>query len=123
MTKTPIAADDATSTRNTAAAPKTFALDGLVARALATRSDLAAQGVKAAASSRWPTLQLSAGYNTGFSTANALSFADQLDRRRGGSIGLSVSIPPFDTGAASLATQRAQLEQGDADPSRVTLGS
>ena len=111
-------------TVNTAAAPKAFDLDSLVTRALATRSDLAAQGtrvdaaaqgVKAAAASRWPTLQLSAGYNTGFSTANALSFADQLDQRRGGSIGLGVSIPLFDKGAASLATQRAQIEQDDAE--------
>jgi outer membrane protein len=110
-------------TVNLAAPAKTFALDSLVTRALATRSDLAAQGtrvdaasqgVKAAAASRWPTLQLSAGYNTGFSTANALSFADQLDQRRGGSIGLGVSIPLFDKGATSLATQRAQIEEDNA---------
>jgi outer membrane protein len=108
---------------NLAAPAKTFALDSLVTRALAARSDLAAQGtrvdaasqgVKAAAASRWPTLQLSAGYNTGFSTANVLSFADQLDQRRGGSIGLGVSIPLFDKGATSLATQRAQIEEDNA---------
>jgi outer membrane protein len=108
---------------NLAAPARTFALDSLVARALASRSDLAAQGtrvdaasqgVKAAAASRWPTLQLSAGYNTGFSTANALSFADQLDQRRGGSVGLGVSIPLFDKGATSLATQRAQIEEDNA---------
>ncbi len=80
--------------------------------AQAARADAAAQGVKAA--SRWPTLQLQAGYNTGFNTANALSFADQIDQRRGGSLSLGVSIPLFDRGSASVATQRAQIAEDDA---------
>lgn len=82
--------------------------------AQAARADAAAQGVKAAAASRWPTLQLQAGYNTGFNTANALSFADQIDQRRGGSLSLGVSIPLFDRGSASVATQRAQIAEDDA---------
>jgi outer membrane protein len=110
-------------TVNLAATPQTFDLDTLVTRALAARPDLTAQaarvdaatqGVKAASSSRWPTLSLTAGYSTGLSSASGLSLADQLDQRRGGSIGVGLSLPLFDKGATSLATQRAQIEQDNA---------
>jgi len=47
-------------------------------------------------------------------------FTDQLDQRRGGSIGLGISIPLFDRGATGLAEQRAQLA---ADNERLALAA
>jgi outer membrane protein len=100
-----------------------YNLDSLVARAYAQRSDIdadearlgaAEQDVNAAKASRWPTISLSAGYNTALSSASDLSVADQLNQRRGGSIGIGVSIPLFDRGSADLATQRAQIQAENA---------
>ncbi len=104
-----------------------YNLDSLVARAYATRADIdadearvgaAEQDVKAAKASRWPTISLSAGYNTALSSASELSVADQLNQRRGGSIGIGVSIPLFDRGNANLATQRAEIQ---AENARLSL--
>lgn len=100
-----------------------FNLDSLLTRALAQRSDLdaqaalvssAAQNVKAAKGARWPSLSLSAGYNSAYNSATSLGFRDQLDQRRGGSISVGFSIPLFDRGNADLAAQRAQLSEDNA---------
>lgn len=108
------------------AAPS-YDLDALVARALERRPDLAAletrgeaaeQGVRVAKASALPTVTLSAGYNTAFSSASDLGFTDQLDQRRGGSLSLGVSIPVFDRGATASATERARIE---ADNARIAL--
>jgi outer membrane protein len=108
-------------------ANRTYDLDNLVARAYAQRVDIdaeearvgaAEQDVKAAKASKWPTVSLSVGYNTAYSTASGLSIADQLNQRRGGSIGVGVSIPLFDRGSADLATQRAEIQ---AENARLTL--
>ncbi len=112
---------------NTVDVNRQYSLDSLVARAYAQRRDIdadearagaAEQDVKAAKASRWPTISLSAGYNTALSSASDLSVADQLNQRRGGSVGIGVSIPLFDRGSADLATQRAQLQ---ADNARLAL--
>ena len=107
-------------------APKSsvaYSLDSLLTRALARRSDLdaqrvlvssASQNVKAAKGSRWPSLSLSAGYNSAFNSATNLGFTDQLDQRRGGSVSLGVSIPLFDRGNTNLATQRAEIAEDNA---------
>ena len=101
----------------------TYSLDSLLTRALARRSDLdaqrvlvssASQNVKAAKGSRWPSLSLSAGYNSAFNSATNLGFTDQLDQRRGGSVSLGVSIPLFDRGNTNLATQRAEIAEDNA---------
>ena len=100
-----------------------YNLDSLVARAYAERADIdadearvgaAEQDVKAAQANRWPTISLSAGYNTALSSASDLSVADQLNQRRGGSVGIGISIPLFDRGSADLATQRAQIQAENA---------
>jgi outer membrane protein len=100
-----------------------YNLDSLVVRAYASRADIdadearvgaAEQDVKAAKASRWPTISLSAGYNTALSSASDLSVADQLNQRRGGSVGIGISIPLFDRGSADLATQRAQIQAENA---------
>jgi outer membrane protein len=113
----------AAPTVNTASSTQTFDLDALLAKAFTNRLDLTAsqarveaaqQDAKAANASRLPTVSLSAGYSSSYNTATDLGFADQLDQRRGGSVGLSVSIPLFDRGNASLATERAQLQEENA---------
>jgi outer membrane protein len=104
-----------------------YNLDSLVTRAYAQRADIdadearlgvAEQDVKAAKASKWPTISLTAGYSTALSSASDLSIANQLDQRRGGSIGIGISIPLFDRGSADLATQRAQIQ---ADNARLAL--
>jgi outer membrane protein len=100
-----------------------FNLDSLLTRALGQRSDLfaqqslvgaASQSVRAAKGGRFPSLSLSAGYNSAYNSATDLGFTDQLDSRRGGSISLGVSIPLFDRGSTSLATQRAEIAEDNA---------
>src|SRR5205085_9649101 len=91
--------------RDTAAGGTQFDLDSLLDRAFAQRPDLGAvasrveaaqQDVKAASASKWPTLSLTGGYNSGVSSATDASFLDQLNQRRGGSLGIGISIPLFD---------------------------
>jgi outer membrane protein len=107
----------------TDAASKQFVLDSLLDRAFASRVDLtadaarvdaASQGTKAAGASRLPTVSLSAGYNTTYSSATALSISDQLNQRRGGSVSVGVSIPIFDRGNASVAIQQAKIQEDNA---------
>ena len=100
-----------------------FSLDSLLTRALGQRSDLfaqqslvsaASQNVKAANGSRWPSLSLSAGYNSAYSSATPIGFTDQLNQRRGGSLAIGLSIPLFDRGTTDLAAQRAQIAEDNA---------
>lgn len=98
-------------------------LDALIAKAQASRVDLdaqearvaaAAQDVKSAKSGHLPSISLSGSYSSAYSSAAAMSMADQLDQRRGGSIGVGVSIPIFDRGATSVAEQRAKIAEENA---------
>jgi outer membrane protein len=109
-------------TVNESAATK-FNLDSLTARAYAQRADLAAisarvdasaQGVKAANAGWWPTVSLSAGYNSSYSSAQGLPFFNQFDQARGGSISIGVSIPIFDRGQTSVDAQKAKVEEDNA---------
>jgi outer membrane protein len=111
----------------TDAGPETIQLDSLLERAFAHRSDLAAeqsrvsaaaQAVKGASGAKLPTVSLSVGYSTAFSSATDLGLTEQLNQRRGGSVGIGVSFPLFDRGASSVATQQAQLQ---ADNARLAL--
>jgi outer membrane protein len=120
---------EAPSVDDSTMVPTTAALDSLIARAMARRVDLDAAearlnaadaDVRGASSSRWPTLSLSMGYNTSYSSASEFTFADQLDQRRGGSIALGVSFPLFDRASTSTATQRANIQY---DNARITLQS
>jgi len=108
---------------DTAAVNAKFNLDSLLDRAFAQRPDLGAdasrvqaaqQDVKAASASRWPTISLTGGYNSGVSSAADASFLNQLDQRRGGSIGVGISIPIFDRGATQAASERAQISEDNA---------
>ena len=114
---------------DTAATAAHFDLDSLLDRAFAQRPDLGAdatrveaaqQDVKAANASKWPTISLTGGYNSGVSSAGDASFLDQLNQRRGGSIGVGISIPIFDRGATQAATERAQIQ---ADNAKLALST
>ena len=102
---------------------KTYNLDSLVTLAYTNRADLAAQSarveaagqdVKAAAASKLPTISLTGSYSTAYNSATDLSIANQLDQRRGGGLGVGISIPIFDRGSASAAEQKAQIAQSNA---------
>ena len=114
---------------DTAAVGAKFNLDSLLDRAFAQRPDLGAdasrvdaaeQDVKAASASKWPTISLTGGYNSGVSSAADASFLDQLNQRRGGSIGIGISIPIFDRGATQAAGERAQIAEDNAKLSLAT---
>lgn len=83
--------------------------------AATTRVQASESGIKAAGASAWPSISLSAGYNSNFTSNNKSAFLDQLDARRGGSIGLSLSFPIFDRFSSRIATQRAEIQQRNAD--------
>ncbi|HSQ30567.1 MAG TPA: TolC family protein [Gemmatimonadaceae bacterium] len=115
--------DFAAPTLKAREAPPSYRLDSLIARAYGARVDLdaqesrataAAQEVKVAKASKLPTISVTGSYSSAFNSASELSMADQLDQRRGGSIGVGISIPLFDRGAASVAEQRAQIAEENA---------
>lgn len=102
---------------STRAAPA-FTLDGLLSSAFSDRADLTAaktrvdaanEALKSSSSTRWPSIGLSVGYNTAYTSLTDASFADQLNQRKGGSVGLSLSIPLFDRGSAKVASQQAAI--------------
>jgi outer membrane protein len=106
---------------------RTFALQQLTEQAIARRADVQAdesrvsaadRAVKVASASRWPSISLSAGYNTGYNSAGSIGFLDQFDQRRGGSLGLNFSLPVFDRFNASTNTQRARVQ---AENARINL--
>ena len=102
-------------------APGTFA--ELVAAAWQNRRDIVAleqrvgaaeENVDVAQAGRWPSVSLSASYGSAYTTASDFAFDEQLDQRRGGSIGLGLSVPLFDRGSASRATEQAELAEQNA---------
>jgi len=112
---------------DSAASTQQYQFDSLLVRAIAQRVDLdaeeirleaAEQQLRAARSGRMPTLSLNAGYNTAYSSATDLNFFDQLDQRRGGSVGLGVSLPILDRAGTRNATQRARIA---ADNARIAV--
>jgi outer membrane protein len=96
-----------------------FNLDSLITVALAQRVDIQSQALRVQAAERdiriaeggrLPLVTGSAGYSSGYNSGNDGGFLSQLDQRRGGSIGVGVSVPIFDRGAVSIARQRAQVQ-------------
>src|SRR5690606_22783265 len=79
------------------------------------------QGVRVAKASYWPCVSLSGSYSSNYtSTDPNTAFFDQLDSRRGGSVGLSFSIPVFDRLNTRSATERARIQVENA---RINLES
>jgi outer membrane protein len=95
-----------------------FDLDSLITIALARRADVRSQQLRVQAAEqeiaiaeggRRPTVTASGGYNVGYASTGDGGFVSQLDRRRGGSVGVGVSLPLLDRGAVSIARQRARV--------------
>ena len=87
-------------------------------QALANRPDLRAselslqaaqQGVKIANASRWPTLNVTLGYNASFNSAQEPGFLDQLDQDRGGSLQIGISVPVLNF-TNSITRERARIQ-------------
>lgn len=112
---------------DSASSAPAFALDELLSRATSARTDLravssrvdaAAEALRSAGATRWPTVALSVGLNSAYSSLTNTSVAAQLDQRRAGSVGISMSIPLFDRGAASIASQQASIQADNAKLAR-----
>lgn len=98
----------------------TLSLSEATSRALQQRADYVAaqtllqaseQGVRVAKASYWPSVSLSGSYSSNYSSTDPnTAFFDQLDSRRGGSVGLSFSIPLFDRLNTRSATERARIQ-------------
>lgn len=102
---------------------RAYRLDSLVNLAYARRPDIvaaqdrvaaAAQDTKAAAAGRLPSLSANIGYNTSGRSGGQNGFGSQFEQNRGGSVGLSGSLPIFDRGNTRLAQQRASIAEENA---------
>jgi outer membrane protein len=100
-----------------------FTLDGLLASAFSGRADLtaaqarvdvASEALRSSRSTRWPQIAASLAYNTAYSSLTDASFSSQLNQRKGGSVGLSLSVPIFDRGNSSIAAQQAKIQVSNA---------
>jgi outer membrane protein len=98
-------------------------LEALTEQALANRPDLksseisvmtAQQGIRTAAATRWPSLSLSTGYNSGnFNSNSRGGFVDQLDSGRRGNLSLNLSLPILDF-TYGITRERAQITLANA---------
>jgi len=110
-----------------AAAGAVPGLEAMLHTAYARRADLraeeqrtaaTAEGIRIARSTRWPSVSLSTGYSTSYTSASGFDVLDQFDQRRGGSVSLGVSLPIFNRGSTRAAVRRAELE---ADSAQIAL--
>ncbi len=109
---------------DSAAPARSLDVNALVSRALQQRRDVDAEQsrvnaaqkqLQSAGATVWPTLSLNLGYNSSYASSNQTSFLSQLDQRRGGSFGLSLSIPIFDRYSTRINSERAQIGQQNAE--------
>ena len=105
-----------------------YRLGELLQSAFESRSDLEAQvtqieaaeaGLRVARAGYFPSIGLSFGYGSGWSEIynprlGGNSFFDQLDQRRGGQVGFSLSLPVFDRFRTRTTVQRAQVQYENA---------
>ena len=96
-----------------------FNLDSLVGLALRQRVDIQALALRVQAAEReimvaeggrLPVVSATIGYGSAATTPADVSFSNQLDQRRGGSVGVGVALPVFDRGAVAIARQRARIQ-------------
>jgi len=112
-------ADSVPFDTTTTAPQPAFNLDSLISVAFQQRVDLRAQALRVQAAQteiaiaeggRLPVVTASAGYGTAYNSGADAAFSSQLNQRRGGSVGVGVSVPILDRGAVSIAKQRAQVQ-------------
>lgn len=117
--------------------PNQYVLDNLLRSAYDQRPDLQAseaglkaaqQGVRAARSSYFPRVGLNFSYGSGWSsfardpvTNATLPFWDQLNQRRGGGIGFSLTVPIFDRFTARNNVQQARVRYENASLQRESV--
>lgn len=103
---------------------RTMDMTSMFARALQQRRDVDAlqsrlhaseTGIRAASATAWPTISLSVGYNSSYASTAAAAFFNQLDQRRGGAIGVNVAFPIFDRFSTRINTERATIQQRNAE--------
>ena len=92
----------------------------MLGRAYERRSDLEArslyiraaeQGIRAARSTYWPSINLSGGIGSSYSDVRLLSFQDQFfSDNRSGSVGISFTMPLFDRLTTRNNVQQARVE-------------
>ncbi len=96
-----------------------YDLNVLLGNAFSQRADLTAgearlqaseQNVRAVMGGYLPSLSFQAQYSSNFSSASDITFMDQLDQRRMGSISLNLSIPLFDRFNKQINTERSRLQ-------------
>lgn len=102
------------STRTSTQIRNASATTGGLAATAVRDATMATLWVKAANAGWWPTVSLSAGYNSAYSSATNLAFLDQFGQQRGGSIAIGVSIPIFDRGQTSVDAQKAKIQEDNA---------
>jgi len=78
-------------------------------RSQQARLEASEQAERAAAAGRWPTLSLSAGYGTGYSSTGEEDFAGQLEEGQSASVGLSLSLPLWDRFSTKQQIERARV--------------
>ena len=89
-----------------------------------TRADLKSQqsritaslsDIRASRASYFPDVSLGFGYGSSWTSfLDQVSFSDQLDRNRGGSVSLNLSVPIFDRLSTKNSTQRARIQYDNA---------
>ncbi|NNF39485.1 MAG: TolC family protein [Gemmatimonadetes bacterium] len=98
-------------------------VENLLTRAFDNRLDLAGSeadrdaaqsAVRAAKASYWPSVSLAASYGSSYTSATPLSVASQFDSRQSGTLSLAVSIPLFDGLQSRRQTERARIQEYDA---------
>ena len=78
--------------------------------AYAARLDASEQGERAARGGYWPSLTLSGGYRSSYSSGSSdRDLLRQLDDRRSGSVSLGLSFPIFDRFSTRRSVQRARI--------------
>jgi outer membrane protein len=96
-----------------------FNLDSLIGVALTQRVDIQALALRVQADEReimvaeggrLPVVLATIGYGSAATLPADVSFSNQLDQRRGGSVGVGVTLPIFDRGAVAIARQRATIQ-------------
>lgn len=107
-----------------------YNLETLLRNAFERRVDLRAAeidieasraGIRAAQATRWPSVGLSVGYDTGWNsrlrdpaTRETIPVFEQFDQNRGGRIGLNLSLPIFDRFTTRYNVQTAEIEYQNA---------
>jgi outer membrane protein len=100
-----------------------FDLDSLIKVAHARRADVgaakdrlaaAAQDARAARGGRLPSLSVSVGYATNYTSASDSGVLNQFNQRRGGGASLNFSLPVFDRGTVRFNEERTAVAEENA---------